>query len=460
MQAMDTILVLCTEGASYRNFVNAGVIDELKKKAKIVLVCADWMEEHLRKKYPDLALEIVYEPGKAESIADHIRMTKTIYRASVWPDIQTSTFKIIRGRTIKEQPIKFWIRRGMAIASRPAIIQAGLRKIAWLWPKKPVKELFQKYDITKVFSTNVLCLDHVPYAEYALWKNIPLVAAVLSWDNMTSKGTPMYLPNRLLMWGPKQKKECINLHNLPENILRECGAAQFDCYFKNDIPTKSEVFSKLKIPKNAKVITYVGGIPANVMGMTAENEKVIVDTILQGMDDGSLPSEAILVIRPHPGVKDWEQYQTFEKHPKVRMNYPAWFLQGKEPPKSWNPNWEDHKFMGALMKYSSVAITPGGSATLDAACFDNPAVNVYFDTPPRPYLFSLKSHCDFAHLIYLREFRATPFVESTDELLEEVKDGFEKPAKYKEGRKKMLDSIIGAQDGKSAVRTAEEVLDA
>lgn len=455
---METVLVLCTEGAAYRNFINTGVVDELKKKAKVVIVCADWMLPHLKKRFPRMPLEVVYCPGTWENVINHIRMTRTIYRAAVWPDIKTSTFKILRGRALREQPIKFWLRRWLAIMIQPKIVQAVLRKIAWLWPKKEVCDVFRKYNITRVFSTNILMLDHVPYAEYALWHGIHVVSYVLSWDNMTSKGTPMYLPNRLLMWGPKQEEECVQLHHLPRKILRTTGAPQFDCYFNNSVPTKAEVFKKLNIPKNSKVITYVGGIPANVMGMTAENEKVIVDTVLRAFDDGLLPQETILVIRPHPGVKDWNQYKAFEKHARVRMNYPAWFIANKEPPKSWNPNWDDHLFMGGLMKASSVAITPGGSSTIDAACFDRPAINVYFDNPPRPYLFSLKSHCDFTHLQYLKKYKCTPFVESTEELVKALQNALAQPGTLAKGRKIMLNKLIGLQDGQSVKRIVKEVL--
>lgn len=455
---MDKILFICTDGAAYRNFINAGVVDLLKKKAEIVLVCSEWMLPFLQKKFMGIPFEVAYKPSNYELLVDHLRFTRTIYPATMWPDVRTSTFKILADRAAKNTPLKYYTRRVFAKLTKSSIMQALLKRLSWIWVKQPVVDVFRKYGITKVFSTNMLSLEHIPYVEFGLGNNIPVASFVASWDNLTSKGTPMYLPNVLMMWGLKQKEECINLHHLAENTLRIVGAPQFDSYFNNDVPSKKEISSRLKIPAKSVIITYVGGIPSNVMGLTAENEKVIVETILHGMDIGELPSNSILVIRPHPGVKNWAQYREYEKHSRVRMNYPSWFLDGKDPPNSWNPDWEDHLFMGALMKYSSVAVTAGGSSTLDAAAFGNPAVNVYFDNPPRPYLESLKSHCDFQHLKYIRDFNASPFAENPDELLRTVKDALLNSDRYASERHALLHSLVGPVDGHSAERIVKEIL--
>jgi len=458
MAPKGTTLVICTEGVAYRNVVNAGAINELKGKTNIVLVCAEWMLPFLQKQFPEIQLETVYLPSKYENMLDQIRMTRTIYPAAAYPDVNTTSLKIKRDRDVQKRPFHFYTRRAVAITLKLKLIQQLFKGLSWLGRKKPVKEVFDKHRVTSVFATNVLALEQLPYVEYAARHRIPVVSLVGSWDNLTSKGVPMYTPDALLMWGPKQMEESEQLHHMPEDILKIVGAPQFDPYFRNEIPSKEEMFRLLRIPENAKVITYLGGIPQNVMGLTAENEKVIVETILKGIDEGVFPKETILVIRPHPGVKDWTQYERFEKHEHVRMNYPEWYLKGKEPPKSWNPNWDDHLFMGSLMKHSDVVITPGGSSTLDASCFDTPSVNVNFDDKPRPYLESLKSHCDFDHLRYIRDYGASPFAESPEELLKEVREGLENPGKHSAGRKKLVEAILGFADGKSAERVAKEVL--
>ncbi len=451
-------LVICTEGAAYRDIINAGVLEKLLEKTEVVLVCADWMVDFLKKKFPRLHLEIVYKPSTYEDTIDHIRMTRTIYPSAAYPGVNTSSLKIKRDRDIQKNPFRYYSRRTLALMLKSEALQSFLRSLSWMTKKTAVRDLFKKYDIEKVFSTNMITLDHMPYVEYALMNKIPVITFIRSWDNLTSKGVPMYMPDLFLVWAPKQIEECTHIHHIPKKIVHAVGAPQFDPYFKNEVPSKEELYKRLKIPADATVITYVGGIPQNVMGLTTENEKVIVDTILNGIDSKQLPSNTIVVIRPHPGVKNWKQYHNFEKHKHVRMNYPEWYLTGKEPPKSWNPNWDDHLFMGSLMKFSSVVITPGGSSTLDAACFDTPSVNVYFDNPPRPYLESLRSHCDFDHLRYIREYKASPFAQTTGELLQEVKEGLSNPKKYALGRKELLKMIVGPTDGKTAERIVKEII--
>ncbi len=354
----DKLLIICTEGAAYRDIVNSGVLEELYNKREIILVCADWMIPFLKDKFRKIQFEKVYESGKGESFIDHIRMTRAIYAPSAYPDVKTTSLKIKRDRDIKKTPFRFYSRRLIAIVSKPKFMQSILRSVSWIYRKNQIRDLFIKNNITAVFSTNMLTLDHLPYMEYAIKKGIPTATFIRSWDNLTSKGVPMYTPNKFLVWSPKETEECVKLHHISKKLVQEVGAPQFDPYFQNKIPSKEELFHRLKLPQHSRIIAYIGGIPQNVMGLTAENEKVIVDTILKGIDQGKLPNDAMVVIRPHPGVKDWKQYENFEKHKNVRINYPDWYLKGKDPPKSWNPNWDDHLFMGSLMKYSSVVVTP------------------------------------------------------------------------------------------------------
>ena len=68
----------------------------------------------------------------------------------------------------------------------------------------------------------------VEYVKAARSLGIPTVVVVLSWDNLTSKGTFHVLPDLTLVWNSALAEEAASLHDVPKEKLVVTGAPVFD----------------------------------------------------------------------------------------------------------------------------------------------------------------------------------------------------------------------------------------
>lgn len=74
-------------------------------------------------------------------------------------------------------------------------------------------------------------VDDDPCADYldaAVDRRIPTAALVLSWDNLTTKGTTMRVPDRFLVWNAFHQREAASRHHLPSSRIVEVGAPRYD----------------------------------------------------------------------------------------------------------------------------------------------------------------------------------------------------------------------------------------
>ena len=68
--------------------------------------------------------------------------------------------------------------------------------------------------------------------------NIKSIVCMNSWDNPMSKAIPNEHPDFLVVWGEDSKNQSINLLGVPEKIIRQFGAAQFQIYKQKSPFTK------------------------------------------------------------------------------------------------------------------------------------------------------------------------------------------------------------------------------
>ena len=61
--------------------------------------------------------------------------------------------------------------------------------------------------------------------------NIPVAAAIMSWDHLSSKALLHVPPDRILVWNDVQKQEAVEMHGLPAERIVATGAQCYDQWF-------------------------------------------------------------------------------------------------------------------------------------------------------------------------------------------------------------------------------------
>ena len=61
-------------------------------------------------------------------------------------------------------------------------------------------------------------------------RGIPVAAAIMSWDNLSSKGLINPHPDRLLVWSDYMKREAVELQGFSSERVVETGAPLYDIF--------------------------------------------------------------------------------------------------------------------------------------------------------------------------------------------------------------------------------------
>jgi hypothetical protein len=116
---------------------------------------------------------------------------------------------------------------------------------------------------------------------------------VLSWDNLNSKGTPIKLPNKALVWNRLHADLAEVQHGMELKNVQVIGSSYHELY--SDVPSYSQEID-LKdvfgIPPEKEIVVYLGS-SANIH----PNESIHLRELLS---DGIWLETHFLIIRPHP----------------------------------------------------------------------------------------------------------------------------------------------------------------
>lgn len=151
--------------------------------------------------------------------------------------------------------------------------------------------------------------SEVEYLKAALRLNIPTIASVLTWDNLTTKGIMHIFPDRLLAWNEVQAKEAVDHQCLPAERVRITGAVMFDDWIMHLTPSMSrEAFCCAHgLNPEYPIVVYLGS-SANM----AADETWILDKLRHAFNtsDDLRMRRMQIIVRPHPA--NYRIYETLK----------------------------------------------------------------------------------------------------------------------------------------------------
>ncbi len=122
--------------------------------------------------------------------------------------------------------------------------------------------------------------------------SLPLVVAMNSWDNPSTKRAVVGKPDRILVWGPQTRAHCIRFIGMaPEHVVA-FGVPQFEVFANPPRESRSAFCARLGIDPASSLFLFAG---AN----TQTDEVATLQAIDRAIGEGRLPNVKI-VYRPHP----------------------------------------------------------------------------------------------------------------------------------------------------------------
>ena len=319
--------------------------------------------------------------------------------------------------------------------------------------------LFDTYHPDVVFATSLAeSKFDVPILLEARRRGIPTAGTARGWSSIGAGAHYLIDPDVWLVQDQFMKEMVHNTQYAPENRIRVTGFPYFDWFTKNEfiIPRESFLHS-LGIDPQMRVILYAGsgeGIVEREIGFAR-----IFEELVRG---GKIPSDAVLLFRPHP-------YQATVLLQSTVFQKETWkhvFLDYAEVHNIKRPDDYVHDreslihLMNSFM-HSEMVVTPGSTLFIEAAAFKKPLVALAFDSDQSvPYWLSFARRYDGSHLEYKELLRSGGIkkVSSKDEFARAINDYLEDPSRDAEGSKILYERFVAPCDGKATYRLANELL--
>jgi hypothetical protein len=245
-------------------------------------------------------------------------------------------------------------------------IQRHLRRIESAIP--PVPEIVQwlrEYKPDVVIASpfvNPLSED-LEYIKAAKVLNIPNIVSVLSWDNLTSKGTFHVIPDLTLVWNDILAHEAATLHDVPSEKIFLTGAPPFDFWFEMQPSMNYRAFcGQSGIEADKPFIVYLCSSP-----FIGKDETGFVSEFVKSLSQNERTKDVNVLIRPHPtNASIWESFQG-----------PTLTIWPKGGEYVDNPAAKQNYFDSISHSVGIVGINT--SAMLEAAILDKPCITIMAD---------------------------------------------------------------------------------
>jgi hypothetical protein len=309
-------------------------------------------------------------------------------------------------------------------------------------------------DILKKEKCDLVLITNPMYRqETVLWCSakhlgIKTIGAVRSWDNL-HQGLRIY-PDELLVWNDVNKQEAINLMGYPEKNIFITGACQFDQYFNpSNIQTKEKFCSSLNLDPTRPIITLasIGSL------WPGYDENYIVDQLIDLIESGALPKNPQLIIRLHP-VSKYECFLPYLKYEYVRISN----IPNQIPVLGWTMKKEEVAFVGNMLRYSDVVISPGSTITIETAIFDTPTLFPTYHTYQPEFGKQCYDIVLALHHKRLRDLKLINFIEKPAYLLPAIIKSLEDKNWFATERKQLFSDYVKFDDGKSTKRLFNHIV--
>jgi len=171
--------------------------------------------------------------------------------------------------------------------------------------------------------------EELEYVKAAKSLKITTLVAVLSWDNLTTKGTFHIIPDVTLVWNEALAEEAVRLHAVPRKTIVETGALPFDFWFEmRPALDRASFCRRIGVSPDSQVLLYLCSSP-----YIGRDEVPFVLEFARVLHQRPETRAVRLLVRPHPlnaGIWDevaaenitiWPKKSEFVDVPEAKQSY-------------------------------------------------------------------------------------------------------------------------------------------
>ncbi|MBV8728211.1 MAG: hypothetical protein JO336_00235, partial [Acidobacteriia bacterium] len=148
-----------------------------------------------------------------------------------------------------------------------------------------------------VFSLTPFLQNEETVVRVASLRGVPMIASILSFDNITARGWIAATFNRYLVWNRHNAAELRRAYpHVPQSDIEIVGSPQFDFYYSQDyLWEQAEWRRRLSLPQDAPVILFGGG-----HYFCAPHEPNFLLQLDDAIENNEISKRAVILFRCHP----------------------------------------------------------------------------------------------------------------------------------------------------------------
>jgi hypothetical protein len=453
------IVFLLAHGFAARMVIRSGLAKQLTTRgARVTVISPNADEAYFQQECQAEDVAVKQEPKSADRIAYWFRA----YRPYLLDDVMNNpTLEFLHLKRFENRPM---LGLSMKIINRTLARWHLFRRMSRTLESRinrstKVENLLHTLKPDLLVLSTPFGLEDALYLLHAKELGIPVVCQILSWDNITSKGTPLLMPDYFISWGPIMTEEIIELYQFPKDKIYECGVPHFDVYHQADqlIP-RHLLLQELNLPVEHPYIFY---------GMVAQlycpNELEILAWLADQINKNSFVKPCSLVIRPHPqtisgyyasSARDLEKLKTLIS-PRVALDVPPVLSEQL----AWDLPKSDMYHLASLLAGCAMCVNANSTLCLDACMLGRPVIDIGFDGwEDLPYERSARTALDFIHMAKLLSLGGVRIARSFKDLENHINAYLCNPSLDQQGRLLSALKECGPLDGQATDRAAETLL--
>ena len=303
-----------------------------------------------------------------------------------------------------------------------------------------------------VFSITPFLLDDEMTVRLCALAGMPMLTAILSFDNLTTRSWMPVTFDRYLLWNRHNAQQLRRGYpEIDESRIGIVGSPQFDFYWRPEyVWPEDEWRQALGLPAGCPVILFGGGFYT-----CAPHEPQFLGHLDDAIERGEIPRDAVILFRRHPvdPIGRWKAVLDSARH--VIYDDP-WKL-GPRVLGHTNVRHEDIAKLASTLYHCGVHVNVASSMTVDGAIMDRPQVGPAYDASPSRKYHRAAMECYLQeHYLPIYHSGGVAVARSRGELVAAVRSALENPAHAADGRRSIVEEICTFSDGRSAERVAAQ----
>ena len=449
---MKTVFITSFEGMEVKNILRTAILTTLLKERDVRLVIftrtPERMAYHKREFHDPRILYEIVEKLPVKGMNLFLQRMKFLL-------LKTETTDLRRRMRYQEDGNFFAYASGLVL--NRILARKTMRRILRFFDYHFIKNhqydgYFAKYHPALVVLGNLFSEPETDFLRAAKKRGVRTVGFINSWDKTTARSVLRGLPDKIIVFNDIVKGEVVAYNDADARDIFVGGMPHFDHYFSGTVTPRDQFLASMRLPPTCRYIVY-----APIGSAWNNSDWEIIDLLYRLNDEGKFGKDIAILVRFPPN--DFIDPRELEQRPRLLYEYPGFRFSTKRGT-DWDMGEQEMRHLADTLAHMALLIGYTSSIAVDAAVFDKPVVNIFFEMGVKKSLLMSPIHY-YSMTHYKKAFAAGGVrrAESVDALVAWVRRYLDDPALDREGRRRIVREQCAITDGTSGAQIGAFILD-